>query len=177
MDLFVTGFLPWANHEINPAEMAARYAVSLGVEGRILPVSYKAVGDFFASAPKRRYLLFGLAGTRSEATLERYAYNETKETLLDVDGKGPNSPWVLSEDQTKRETAIDLDFLSKELKEAGVPNHRSTDPGRYLCNYAYFHALSLSDGEALFVHLPPLSETFDEAQLRRLVDTLVRILR
>lgn len=177
--LFVTGFLPFGDNEQNPARDAAIHAVSLGVQGEVLPVVYETVDAFFddAGEEKRRYLLFGLAAKRKMVRLERFAYNETKDVLLDMEGKKPPHPFVLGNGEKILETSLDIASLQQTLLGHGVPCDLSEDPGRYLCNYAYYRALNLAGGEALFVHLPPLSKDFDETMLKKAVAILVEELR
>lgn len=179
MPLFVTGFLPFRGDQVNPSQLAAEYAASLGVEAEVFPVLYDKVDEAFLRLPLdgRRFLLFGLAGKRSDVSLERFAYNQTDESLLDEEGKAPPCERILEEVETRRETRFDLDQLAEKLEESGVKNHISLDPGRYLCNYAYYQALSCSGSEALFVHLPPLGDGFDEEMLRQTVRVLVEELR
>lgn len=173
--LFVTGFLPFGDNEQNPARDAAIHAVSLGVQGEVLPVVYETVDAFFddAGEEKRRYLLFGLAAKREMVSLERFAYNETKDVLLDMEGKKPPHPFVLGNGENVLETSLDIASLQQALLLHDIPCDRSEDPGRYLCNYAYYRALGLAKGEALFVHLPRLSEAFDEAMLKETVAILI----
>ena len=179
MAIFVTGFLPFRGDKINPSHFAAEYASSLGVEAEVFPVCYDKVDEAFSRLPLdgRRFLLFGLAAKRTDVSLERFAYNQTDKTLLDESGNAPSREQALGEAETRRETRFDLVRLGEKLGKAGVKNHVSLDPGRYLCNYAYYQALALSDGQALFVHLPPLSEGFDEEKLRQTVRVLLEELR
>lgn len=172
--LFVTGFLPFGDNASNPSELAASFLHMQGYEGEILKVGYQEAEETFKRVKGKdyRYLLFGLAAKRNEISLERFAYNETRKELLDVDGKEPPSPNVMEIEPSVLSTTLDIEGLRSQLDALGLPNHISLDPGRYLCNYSYFLALSESKGEALFVHLPPLDENFDEGKLKVAAKTI-----
>lgn len=176
MRLLVTGFKPWADHESNPSELAASLAARFGFSAEVFPVSYEVVGQAFEGENFDRILLFGLASSRSEITLERFAYNETKPELLDVEGKPPRDGFVIPGGEAQIESKLDLEGLCTLLRHEWIPSHISTDPGRYLCNYAYYRALAATKGQALFVHLPPLSEGFNEETLHKAVAILCRAL-
>ena len=174
MRLLVTGFKPWGDHGANPSELAASLAARFGFSAEVFPVSYEVVGQAFEGENFDRILLFGLASSRSEITLERFAYNETKPELLDVEGKPPRAGLVLPDGEAQIESKLDLERLCTLLRHEWIPSHISTDPGRYLCNFAYYRALAATKGEALFVHLPPLSEGFDENRLKHAVAVLLQ---
>ena len=174
MNYLVTGFKPWSTHDVNPAEIAAKFAGSLGFPFAVYPVSYPIIDDVFKEQKLDRVLLFGLAGRRSEISLERFAYNEFDARLKDVDGVCPTREEIFEGEAKRLETKLDIEALGEALKRQGIPNHVSTDPGRYLCNDIYYHALRCSNGNAIFVHLPPLSETFTEETLRQAVTALCK---
>ena len=172
--LIITGFLPFLDNAENPSEKVARFLLSRGYEGGILKVSYQAVEEFFSALDNGMgpFLLFGLAGKRSGISLERFAFNETKETLKDVDGKIPPSQEVLKGGEAIAATSFSLEEIESILKKEGIPTRVSTDPGRYLCNYAYYLALKKSNGKALFVHLPPESEAMSIEDMQRVASLL-----
>ena len=178
MAIYVTGFEPFGNNETNPSLIALEEALSLGYEGSPLKVSYGAVDHFFQSqaGTKRRFLLFGLAAQRADLSLEQIAFNETKAKLLDVDGLPPKMPFIEENEVISLQTSINLEDLSLKLSEEKIPNHISFDAGRYLCNYSYFKALLCTGGDALFVHIPALSPTFDEQMLRKATRILLSFL-
>ena len=76
MNVLVTGFKPWFTHGLNPSETAANFAANLGFSTHVFPVSYPAIDEAFLEKTFDAILLFGLAATREEITLKRYAYNE-----------------------------------------------------------------------------------------------------
>ena len=176
MNILVTGFKPWSTHGLNPSETATNFAANLGFSAHVFPVSYKVIDEAFLEKTFDAVLLFGLAAKREEISLERYAYNEFDKALLDVDGIGPNRDIIEPSAPKSLETSLPIMALSDMLLSQGIANHISVDPGRYLCNDAYFHALRRYQGKALFVHLPSFGEGFDEHRLQQAVVTLTKAL-
>ena len=177
MNILVTGFKPWSTHGLNPSETAANFALKLGFSAHVFPVSYKAIDEAFPEKTFDAVLLFGLAAKREEISLERYAYNEFDKALLDVDGFGPNRDAIEPSAPKSLETSLPIETLSDALLSQGIANHISGDPGRYLCNGAYYHALRRYQSKALFVHLPALGENFDQSRLEQAVLTLTEALK
>ena len=176
MNILVTGFKPWSTHCLNPSETAANFATNLGFFAHVFPVSYQAIDEAFLEKTFDAVLLFGLAAKREEISLERYAYNEFDKALLDVDGLCPNRDIIEPSAPKSLETSLPIVALSDMLLSQGIANHISIDPGRYLCNDAYFHALRRYRGKALFVHLPAFGENFDQNRLEQAVLTLTKAL-
>ncbi|MBQ7244734.1 MAG: hypothetical protein IJS52_11110 [Bacilli bacterium] len=177
MNILVTGFKPWSTHGLNPSETAANFAANLGFPTHVFPVSYPVIDEAFFEKTFDAVLLFGLSATREEITLERYAYNEFDKTLLDVDGLCPDRDIIEPNGPKSLQTSLPVVALSDTLLSQGIPNHISIDPGCYLCNDAYFHALRRYQGKALFVHLPAFGEDFDESDLKRAVAILTEALK
>ena len=56
----------------------------------------------------------------------------------------------------KLETNLNLELLSKKLRNDGIENTISVIPTHYLCNEAYWYALQKFERKAVFVHIPTL---------------------
>jgi pyrrolidone-carboxylate peptidase len=75
---------------------------------------------------------------------------------------GAASAGAVPDRDEPRFTEIDVDGVIDDARAAGIPDAElsdSTDPGRYICNYTFYHSLRLCDRRdvprrALFVHFP-----------------------
>ena len=72
------------------------------------------------------------------------------------------------------QTPLDRKPLLDKLREQNLPSELSADPGRYLCNASFFHALHLNEMESLgcpavFVHLPQLGNPFGKNLKKTLI--------
>ena len=56
----------------------------------------------------------------------------------------------------KLETNLNLELLSKKLRNDGIENTISVIPTHYLCNEAYWYALQKFERKAVLVHIPTL---------------------
>ncbi len=178
MKLFITGFGPFLENESNPSATLTEALRSLGLNATILPVGYKEVGDFISSLPEDAFLLsFGLAATRKEYALERYAYNETHKTVGDVHGIIPEEGYLKKDGESRLETVLDVTALTRSLKDQGFPVYESDDPGRYLCNAIYYLGLDRLKGHALFVHLPGKEGGHDKEDDLKLAKAVISSIR
>ena len=163
MPLVVSGFGPFGNVAENPSS-----ATLESLQGRSgleviqdVPVSISAVKSFpFKSS--NTYIHFGVNESAEKLQIEKFAYNEARFRIADVDGVTVDGQKVSEGFPDRLETRPDvsglLSVIGPDLAEA------STDPGRYICNYLYFVSLANTGGNALFVHCPPYSVFSKEAQ-------------
>ncbi len=66
----------------------------------------------------------------------------------------------------KLETNLNLELLSKKLRNDGIENTISVIPTHYLCNEAYWYALQKFEGKAVFIHIPTIKNA-DESFLSK----------
>lgn len=193
-----TGFEPFGAHPINPswavaqaAHQALRAMAHSGVTSAhtCLLVTYalaqswhRAAVDEPDAGAARVWLHVGLAADRPEVCFERSAYNATGLTpdndghvgLTGTQGLAESGPSMLR-------TALDLEAMCAQWRalEVGVEAQVSDDPGRYVCNATYYHALQEVGrarevgraGAALFVHVPML----DGSGAERVGQALARV--
>ncbi len=117
----------------------------------------------------------GLASSRKTITIERYAYNEKKASIPDNKGINGNSEKIAQDGDDRLETTLDINRLIELLKTEGIEVRLSEDPGRYICNNLYYHAL-MSKKEALFVHLPSLENMTLEKE-KKAINIIINVLQ
>lgn len=66
----------------------------------------------------------------------------------------------------KLETNLNLELLSKKLRNDGIENTISVISTHYLCNEAYWYALQKFGGKAAFIHIPTIKNA-DESFLSK----------
>ena len=169
MNLILTGFGPFPNHADNPS---GQIASSLG--GFTLKVAYDEVDAFLDAHPADFYLCLGLNAKAKEPQIEIRAFNERSLDVPDVTGAKPKTAVLIPEEPESLTTSLEASMLYMSLICEGLPCGLSSDPGRYLCNYVYFKALSKTNGNALFVHLPPAEGDWPLDRQKRLVKAILR---
>jgi len=167
--ILVTGFEPFDKYRYNPSERIARFLhEALNYPYVILPVSYgsalEKLREEFHKHNPRAIVSFGLAAGRPFVSIERFALNrqgpkkdnEGKTVYGKIDPEGPDALM----------TKFPVNGIVEELKRRGIPAYESFHAGTYLCNAVYYEALRLTNGRALFVHVPLDYETVIAQDLR-----------
>lgn len=154
--VLLTGFAPFGNWSVNSSGEAARMLAAATPElaMRILPVDHDAAGlaldAALAAVAPEILLLTGLADAprlRLEVVARRPAHRATgAEALHGV------WPWA---------AALDA------IRATGAPARLSRDAGRYVCETAYWRALSAARPPRLtaFLHVPPLGPDWPAARI------------
>ena len=145
-----TGFGPFADVAYNPSwDCALAAAETSEGHAELLDVTIGAAEDAAERLADADVLVqFGVAVARNEVCLERFAHNWWQDY-------GDAHPCRLLEGGAVAfESPLPLDRWALELDGAGgfswVVSH---DAGTYVCNAAFYHALSRGR-TAVFVHVP-----------------------
>ena len=169
--LLLTGFGPFPGVPKNPTARIAKEfdgeAIhGLRVVGADLEVCFESIASqlqsLFDQHEPVAILLLGVAVERDCIGLEGQAYNLREAGRPDAKGRHFDTPQPLLSTRSLGEalqTSIQRQDLLADLEKAGLPVELSEDPGRYLCNASFFHALhfpksTLQKPPSLFVHLP-----------------------
>lgn len=172
MNVFATGFGPFLGNDDNPS---AALAESCGLPFRVLPVTFRAVEEFLASAPEfDALLMLGLASGDQDPRLRlemvaRNVVGPTPDAEGVVGGPGPIAPFA------PRQLGATL-FRVPELVAESPHWRPSVDAGSYLCNYSLFRALQTWPSRAVgFVHVPPVEVMPLAVQRVALADVIAHI--
>jgi pyroglutamyl-peptidase len=168
--ILITGFMPFLNNLFNPSGMLAESLGQQGFPYRVLDVVYEKADKFLTESSLKDFeavLSFGLASGRPDISIERYAYNRLSLKTPDQDGKFRSGGVVQIGGEEKLQTSFKPEKIASCLTAAGIANHLSENPGNYLCDFVYYKDLSLKRGQALFIHLPEISETMAFAQIKK----------
>lgn len=178
--LFVTGFSRFHRIFDNPTERLADALATAGVQidrvelascsvlqvaaesaRRDLDALYTRIADL----PHARNAVIHLgvnAGARRFA-LERVARNEATFTCADERGWAPIKHVIdpaFGALSATRHTRVPVGTLARRLCDQGFDVEVSTDAGRFVCNWLYFHSLAHAhrqNAATIFVHVPPVA--------------------
>lgn len=206
---FVSGFGPFRTITENPSWLVAKAlpeALQLETEpnGELLrivkpsepfPVDYRFVEMFYkvflkdTNGTRNPSLIIhlGVDAGSSSVKFEQFCYNYT--SGADVNGYEPADKKVIAAEEYNfpRRTTLDLEQLRQQvcanaLSTGKMPNVTvSNDPGRYLCNYIYYHALYWkfrrpANTKVLFIHVPALeSGVHTVAEMSEIVQRVMRL--
>lgn len=166
--ILLTAFEPFGKSPLNSSlELGRVLSEHRNLPCEVLPVSYHRVGEeidkHLATYQPDVLIMLGQAGGDREVRLENIAINQRDVNLADLDGYiaqreciDPSQPMALFTNSPVCE-------LRNVLRAEGIPAKRSNSAGLFVCNSAFFHALSRVQTlypqlEVLFVHLPILPE-------------------
>lgn len=171
MNILLTGFEPFGEHQINPSQLLIealpnQYA-GITLRKVILPVDHTRAPlelvHLLEEETPDSIVAFGLAAGRAKISLERVALN-----LMDF--ANPDNAGVTIKNQPIDEngpaayfSTLPLLPMLSGLNKAGIPAELSLSAGAYLCNqvfYALMHTLASQNLSvpAGFIHLPALPE-------------------
>ncbi|MEQ8406051.1 MAG: hypothetical protein RKE49_13210 [Oceanicaulis sp.] len=164
--MLLTAFGPFPGAPVNPtpaviARAAELAPASFEIETMVLDTEFAAVPARLAEAAARKpeiVVMTGLASRASLVRLERRARNEVTAGRLDAAGRDWPSGLVDAGAPEVLSATADLLQAQAALTRAGVEFELSEDAGRYVCEFAYFHALRLfAAARVVFVHVPPIA--------------------
>jgi len=169
MRALVTGFEPFGGDPVNPsAEAISRLPKRLGpldiVTCRV-PVSFVRAPDVLAAAIAAfrpdLVLAVGLAGGRTELSLERVAINIAESETPDNDGDQPTARPILAEGPAAWFATLPIRGAVEALRHAGLPASISNTAGTFVCNALFYRALHAAAHGPLayragFLHVPYL---------------------
>ncbi|HEX2655148.1 MAG TPA: pyroglutamyl-peptidase I [Xanthobacteraceae bacterium] len=104
-------------------------------------------------------LLFGVAARIKYVRIEMQARNRRSALFADGDGKRSTRLAIETEGAVPRAGRSPYHTVLQAVRASGLAAKLSRDAGRYLCNFAYWHALGLAAHSSgpqivLFVHVP-----------------------
>lgn len=87
------------------------------------------------------FLHLGVAAKTTQFALERFGYNLADFRIPDERGWVASNEVISADEDPALQTALPLDDLLATLDAELGSARISIDPGRYICNYVYFHSL------------------------------------
>ena len=165
--VLLTGFEPFGGEASNPSWDAVRVlqGVRIGghrVETRCLPVAFgESLQQLHAAIAETHpdlVICVGLAGGRTQLSLERVAINIDDARIPDNAGAQPVDSPVVSDGPAAYFSALPIKRLLVELQRDGIPVEISQTAGTYVCNHVFYglmHELeNRRDASGGFIHIP-----------------------
>jgi pyroglutamyl-peptidase len=87
------------------------------------------------------FLHLGVHASSKEFNLEQVGYNLANFSIPDERGWVAKDEIIDSEEDASLNTALPLEKMLSSLMGVNTKAQISMDPGRYICNYVYFHSL------------------------------------
>ena len=168
--LLVTGFEPFAAHDVNPSAELAKVVdgqpAGRGVvHAAVLPVHHaearRRVADLLAERDPAAVLHLGLASGRARLALERAALNVMDYAIPDNAGYRAGGEPCVPGGPAAYFSTLPVSAILAALTAEGIPAYLSNTAGTYLCNqtlYTTLHDVARSGRQARigFLHLPLL---------------------
>jgi pyroglutamyl-peptidase len=170
LTVLLTGFGRFPGAPFNPTaglarRLAARRRPAFADVSRIAHVfqtSYAAVDRELPALLKQMrpdvVLLFGVATRSKYLRIETRARNARSPLFPDVDGDRPSAGTIAVGEPVTRMGRAPQRALLAAVRAQRLPVRLSHSAGRYLCNFAYWRALALTDGShaplVSFIHVP-----------------------
>jgi pyroglutamyl-peptidase len=170
LTVLLTGFGPFPGAPFNPttalpARLASRRRPAFAEVRRIAHVfhtSYAAVERELPALLARTrpdvVLLFGVATRTKYLRVETRARNARSPLFPDVAGNRPDTGSIAVGEPVTRMGRASHPMLLATVRAQRVPVRLSHSAGRYLCNFAYWHALGAAHGSGAplvqFIHVP-----------------------
>jgi pyroglutamyl-peptidase len=168
LTVLLTGFGPFPGAPFNPTERLAqrlaarRRPAFAGIKrvAHVFETSYAAVERELPALIKRVrpdvVLLFGVATRTKYLRIETRARNARSPLFPDAAGDRPSGAVIDPGEPVTRNGRAPQRALLATIRAQRLPVRLSLSAGRYLCNFAYWRALALTDGAVVvqFIHVP-----------------------
>uniref|UniRef100_K3W7U5 Pyroglutamyl-peptidase I n=1 Tax=Globisporangium ultimum (strain ATCC 200006 / CBS 805.95 / DAOM BR144) TaxID=431595 RepID=K3W7U5_GLOUD len=166
-NVYLTGFSKFdsivenaTTHIVNAiaegASLTVAVVLEVSAEGRLLgnarPIAKKA------EEPDRPCVFLRM-GVDADSTKFSLEYNLADFRTPDERGWVAQNVVINADEDDALKTMLPLDEMLADLERVNANARISTDPGRYICNYVYFHSLHWvktqdANHYALFLHVP-----------------------
>lgn len=168
--IILTGFTPFPGVPVNPSEKIVSHIAALHLEcvcTEVLPTAFMPAGDRIRTLIRehqpRAVVSLGVAASRPQFSLERFALNVNDAPIPDNDGHiAQGQPIVPGGAEAYRST-LPLDKMLTALTEKGIPVAYSNHAGAYVCNHVFYIARHEVEQQGLdsfcgFIHIPMMHD-------------------
>lgn len=161
MKILLTAFEPFDDLNTNSSLEVLKQINIDNVVKEVLPVSYKQVKLKIKELIEKHHPDFiinlGQAGGETKLRIEKFALNYTRTSIPDNDGILKTKGEVFEGAPLALTTSLDIESIVDDANIDKIDSYISLSAGGYICNSCYFSSLHLNNENALFIHLPYLS--------------------
>ena len=171
--ILLTGFEPYGNTPINPAEQVAarldgQSVETMAITSLIVPNTFfkciEAVKRAIRQVQPESVLMLGEFPGRAMVTVERIAQNlndGARYGLLDNEGNDMRNRLTAPDGPAAYYSTLPIRAMVKSMRAEGIPSDISDTPGTFCCNHLMYGVLHHLATEALpiragWIHLPAL---------------------
>ena len=172
--ILITGFEPFERDSVNPSWQVAQALHGSLCDGAMvhavqLPCAFGRAVEHLDQAldlwRPQLVLALGLAGGRSEVSLERVAINVDDARIVDNAGQQPIDTAVVNNAPAAYFSTLPIKAIVRDLRAAGLPGAVSNTAGTFVCNHVFYALMHRLASDAVwsqtrggFIHLPYLPE-------------------
>lgn len=157
MKLLLTAFEPFGGLDTNVSLEVFHRIEGEDIVKQILPVSYTrcplALKEAIEKVRPDGVLCLGQAGGSRGVQVEKLGINYTRGAIADNDGDLRLQGELVPQAPAAIFTRFPAEAIQEKVNSL-TPTSLSLSAGGYVCNCCYYHALRLTEGKALFIHLP-----------------------
>jgi pyroglutamyl-peptidase len=188
MRVFISGFGPFGDHEVNPTSLLINalkngeitFSDELLIETVTLPVnfeeSYEVFKNISDSFNPDVVIAMGLGPDREAIELELIAHNKIHAKIRDNLGEKPEHQVINPKGPLSYLSTLPLAGMEGVLKNNGVPVKISNDAGTFVCNYIFYRMMEDNqETERLcgFIHFPPLKGELNFDQQKKALQLIL----
>lgn len=185
MRILLTGFQPFGQLEVNPAQLIVEHFAAQerpDLIARVLPTEYRASAETLAALLRAEQpdalICLGVAQRRPAINLERVAINVDDAPLADNAGVLASGELIAPDGPAAYWSTLPLAALHAALAERGIPVSYSNHAGTYVCNHVFYsarHLVAASDRPIPcgFIHVPDLLKTEGETSSGLALETMI----
>lgn len=170
--VYLTAFGPFPPYSVNSSEAAVgcldivQLGKELGVKiyREVLKVEYdsvsKIVNKRWSELNPKLAVHVGVSGQAETLVLEQVAHNSGYKKN-DICGCCPSGGMCCLDGEEVIQSGIRMDLVTKALNSdttLKLPCCKSTDPGRFLCDFIYYTSLKQDKSRSAFIHVPTLNK-------------------
>ena len=168
--ILLTGFEPFGGEPVNPSWEIARALDGWACEGRrvhavqlpcVFGDALRQLDEALAAHRPALVVCLGLAGGRTEISVERVAINVDDARIPDNRGRQPIDAPVEPDGPAAYFSTLPIKAIARDARAAGIAASVSNTAGTFVCNhvfYALMHRLAtrpeLAHARGGFIHVP-----------------------
>ena len=165
--VLLTGFEPFAGDAVNPSGdavqlVAGEWSGSETLVTAVLPVAFagaaERIRELIGEHSPDVVIATGLAGGRSEISIERVAVNLIDARIPDNEGAQPVDAESVPGGPDARFSSLPVKAIVRDIAAAGIPSSLSTSAGTFVCNHVFSvitdAAAARAGARAGFIHVP-----------------------